>query len=287
MKTILFGLACVLLPVPGFSQQLSFETVGAPASLQRTDGFHSSHRAGTLTVRPFQMFPAAAACWQSPPTSTSAGTPPSTNIKPHQRPHLIELTRADWRPLTNSEKFSFFWRDLLHWETHASLLFDTGLSYVTENADYLGWGTRGVFTRYGLNVADEANFTFFNAFFFPTIFHQDPRYIPSDQGRIGTRLAYAASRVLIARADSGKSQINASRIVGDFVATSISSAMYSSYGADIGTGGNFADFGLNLATDAAFDVFKEFWPDLARKMKLNLWLRNLVRSALRDYGRAG
>jgi len=288
MRRIVLRLACVVLclPVQGFSQRL-FLRYGVSLSPPRSIESGGRRAPDGISVRPFQLFPAAAACWQNPATTNTAATPPSSNITPHQRPHLIELTRANWRPLTTSEKFSFFWRDLLHWETHASLLFDTGLSYATSDRDYLGSGARGFFTRYGINAADEANFTFFNAFFFPSVFHQDPRYIPSDQGSISGRLAYAASRVLITRADNGKSQINASRIFGDFIATTIDSIMYSSYGADVGTGGNFANYGVNLATDAAFDIFKEFWPDLARKMKLNLWLRNIVRGALRDSVRVG
>jgi hypothetical protein len=61
--------------------------------------------------------------------------------------------------------------------------------------------------------------------------------------------------------------------------------MYSSYGADVGIGGNFVAYGNNMGSEAAFNVFKEFWPDVARKMKLSLWLRNIVRSQLRDYVR--
>jgi hypothetical protein len=40
-----------------------------------------------------------------------------------------------------------------------------------------------------------------------------------------------------------------------------------------------------MGTEAAFDILKEFWPDVARKMKVKLWLRNLVRASLRDYVR--
>jgi hypothetical protein len=45
--------------------------------------------------------------------------------------------------------------------------------------------------------------------------------------------------------------------------------------------------GINLGSDAAFDLFKEFWPDVARKMKLNVWIRNLVTASIRDEIRVG
>jgi hypothetical protein len=46
--------------------------------------------------------------------------------------------------------------------------------------------------------------------------------------------------------------------------------------------GNFANFGINIASEAAFDLLKEFWPDVARKLRLNVWIRNSVRRSVRD-----
>ncbi len=198
------------------------------------------------------------------------------------RPHLIELSSANWQPLRSSEKFELFWRDLIHWETHASLAFDAGISAALADRQYLGTGAKGYFKTYGLNVADEADFTFFCAFLFPTVFHQDPRYIPRDHGSTGQRLAYALSRVVVTRADSGKSEFNASKVAGIVIATSVSSSYYSAFGADVGVGGTFASMGINFGSEAAFDLFKEFWPDVARKLKLNVWIRNIVRGSVRD-----
>ncbi|MBZ5498921.1 MAG: hypothetical protein LAP85_21190 [Acidobacteriia bacterium] len=195
---------------------------------------------------------------------------------------MIELSAANWRPLTPQEKRSLFVRDLYNWETHLSLILDAGFSLAIGDRSYLGGGAAGLARRDGLNIADEVNFTFFNAYLFPAIFHQDPRYIPLDHGTRGARLGYALSRVVITRSDSGRSEFNRSKIVGTVLATSLSSAYYAAAGADVGVGGNFASMGINLASDAAFDVLKEFWPDVARKLKMSVWIRNLVRAALRD-----
>jgi hypothetical protein len=205
----------------------------------------------------------------------------------HEKPHLIELSAANWRPLTRREKLNLFDEDLLHWETHVSLAFDAGIASALGARPYLGTGARGYFRKYGLNVADEVDFAFFNGFFFPTMFHEDPRYIPFDHGTVCRRFFYAVSRVAVTRNDFGQSEFNKSRVLGTVVATSISSAYYSAFGADVGVGGNFASMGINLGSDAAFDLFKEFWPDVARKMKLNVWIRNLVTASIRDEIRVG
>jgi hypothetical protein len=270
MKRALVIFICILIPAPAFSRVVWFSAFpSGPAE--------EEHR--TTSVGPLELFPPDVGNQSGSVTQTS-GTPARK-----QRPHMIELTAANWRPLTRTEKFDLFKHDLLNWGTHASIAFDSGLSMVTQDRPYLGTGARGYFTRYGLNLADQANFCFFKASLFPSIFHQDPRYIPHDGGSTAERLKYALTRVFVARGDSGQSEVNRSNMVGMLISTSISSVMYSSYGADVGVGGNFVAYGYNIATEAAFNVLKEFWPDVARKMKLNLWLRNIVRASLRDHVR--
>jgi hypothetical protein len=207
----------------------------------------------------------------------------SSNQQDEDKPHLIELTSNNWRPLSNKEKFQLFERDLLHWGTHASLLLDSGISAALADRRYLGVGVSGYFSIYGMNAADESNFVFVNGFLFPTLFHEDPRYIPRDHGSVRQRLVYSLTRTVVARSDSGKPKFNESRLLGALVSTSLSSAYYSKVGgADVSVKGCFASFGINIASEAAFDLLKEFWPDVARKLKINVWIRNAVRRSVRD-----
>ena len=255
MKKLAAAFVCILIPFTALSGTQRFSIYpSASAESESRD----------VSVSGLQLF-------QADPASQngSSGVPANPGIQPNParkpRVHMIELTAANWKPLTRAEKFSLFSHDLLRWDVHASMAFDSGLSFATKDRPYLGNGARGYFTRYGLNAADEADFCFFTAFLFPSVFHQDPRYIPRDGGTTGARLAYALTRVVVARGDFGGSEINRSNMLGTFVATSISSAMYSSYGADVGAAGNFVAFGYNMATEAAFNVLKEFWPDVKRK----------------------
>ncbi len=269
MRRLVATVIFLLVSGPAFGDNAEFFSLNFSMS---TEG----NRAAVASSRP-QPFPANSVVPANPGTQAQTAR--------RQRPHMIELNAANWQPLKNSEKFGLFARDLTHWGTQASIAFDSGLSFATRDRPFLGNGARGYFTRYGLNVADEANFCFFSTFFFPSVFHQDPRYIPHDSGKTSKRLAYSVTRVLITRSDSGKAEVNLSNLLGVLFATSISSAMYSSYGADVGVGGNFVAFGYNMGSEAAFNILKEFWPDVARKMKVRMWLRNVVRASLRDYVR--
>ena len=78
--------------------------------------------------------------------------------------------------------------------------------------------------RLGAAAAGETSAAFFSGFVFPTLLHQDPRYFRSQQNDISDRLAYAASRVIIGRSDSGHNVINASAILGQFVQAAVSNA---------------------------------------------------------------
>jgi hypothetical protein len=213
---------------------------------------------------------------------SSSGPQPQGKNPSRDHSYLIELTSANWRPLSDSEKFRLFSRDLLHWETHLSLAMDAGLSLATNDRLFLGRGGYGFLRRYGFNIADEANDTFFGAFLFPTLFHEDPRYIPMDHGTRRARIAYALSRVVLTRNDAGSAELNKSLVLGTVVSSAISSAYYSPVGGSTGAGVIFANAGISLASVAGFNLFKEYWPNVSRKLKLNLWIRNLIRSLVRD-----
>jgi hypothetical protein len=190
---------------------------------------------------------------------------------------IVELTSENWRPLDSKEKFQGFEHDLFHWGTQASLVFNTSISAATSS-----FGFSSYLRLYSLNAADECNFVFFNGFLFPTVFHEDPRYIPRDRGSVRQRLAYALTRTVVARSDSGKPKFNATRLLGTLAATSLSSSYYYRAGADVSIKSNFVNYGINLGSETAMDMLKEFWPDVARKLKLNVWIRNAIRHSLRD-----
>jgi hypothetical protein len=210
--------------------------------------------------------------------------PPTAATQPAKKPrhHLIELTSKNWQPLKPGEKFELFWRDMISWETHLSLAGDAAISFATDDRNYLGTGAKGYAKRYGINVLDEANGTFMQSFLLPTIFHEESRYIPYPDGTKRQRVVYAIESVVIARKDSGGMTLNKSKLIGELASSSISYIYNSPVGRNTEFSATLTATAINLGTDAAFNLFKEFWPDFARKVKLNVWLRNIVRSSIRD-----
>jgi hypothetical protein len=112
------------------------------------------------------------------------------------------------------------------------------------------------------------------------IFKQDPRYLPMDHGRKRDRIAYAMSRVVITRSDSGREVFNVSHVGGAIIASNLSNLYYPD-GRDNSTRAAFERVGFGLATDSAYNIFIEFWPDFARKLHLGKFFQQLVRRTIR------
>jgi hypothetical protein len=129
-----------------------------------------------------------------------------------------------------------------------------------------GQGAKGYSKRYSAGLADRATGDFFGVFLYPSIFHQDPRYYRQGQGSVKSRLGHALSHRLVTHSDSGRRMFNFSEW-----ATIISSKAISNlYHPDNprGFAPNAERVGWNVTNDMAWDVLREFWPEIAHKLKL-------------------
>ena len=126
-----------------------------------------------------------------------------------------------------------------------------------------GWGGYG--KRFGAYAADGTIENFLVGAVLPSALHQDPRFFQSGEGGFGKRAWYSMSRILITRSDAGKSQFNASEILGAAAGSAISN--YSYHPKEDRTLNNTASvFASQIGYDAVTFVIKEFWPDIQRKM---------------------
>jgi hypothetical protein len=132
--------------------------------------------------------------------------------------------------------------------------------------DYPGYGqgAQGYAKRYGAAMADGAIGNYMSEAVFPSLLHQDPRYFRMGEGGAWKRVGYALSRVLVTRTDAGNWAFNTSEIAGNAVAAGIANLYYPAENRSVGD--TAEKFGLNVVSDAGFNVLKEFWPDMRRKV---------------------
>lgn len=174
-----------------------------------------------------------------------------------------ELPNApSYQRLTNKQKFHLF----LHKGTSPFVLLDAGITTSTwQLGDDPPFGTGGgaLAKGFGAAIAQEETSLFLGRFLFPTLLHQDPRYFPAAEGSSKFhRGMYAASRVFMTRSDTGRQTWNGGYILGNLASAGISNLYISNRDA----GSIFTDFAVGMATDAGYNIAREFWPAMRKKV---------------------
>jgi hypothetical protein len=163
-------------------------------------------------------------------------------------------------PLTPQQKFDAFLRNIHSAGFSFGILTDSLISEASGAYPTVGGGMRGYGQRLGLAAAGETSAAFFSGFVFPTLLHQDPRYFRSHEDSISDRLAYAASRVIIGRSDSGHNVFNFSAILSQFAQAAVSNA-YIPYRNET-VSGTLENAVAGLGAIAQANILNEFWPDI-------------------------
>jgi hypothetical protein len=127
-----------------------------------------------------------------------------------------------------------------------------------------GQGAQGFAKYYGGAFADQAIGNMMTEAIFPAVLHQDPRYFNKAKGGFFSRTGYAISREVITLGDDGQNHFNTSELLGNAVAAGISNAYYPAVNRSFSNTAN--KWGQQIGLDTAFNIMKEFWPDVRRKL---------------------
>jgi hypothetical protein len=167
-------------------------------------------------------------------------------------------------PLSTRQKFDLFLQRSHSFDTLSGAFIDSVTAQITGAYPSFGGGMAGYGKRLAAATAGAESASFFGTFALPALLHQDPRYFRSQQTEISQRLAYAASRVIIGRSDSGRSVINTSLILSEFVQAAVSNA-YIPYRRET-VPGTIENALTGLGSVAQARILTEFWPDIVTFM---------------------
>ncbi|MBV8514868.1 MAG: hypothetical protein JO260_06175 [Acidobacteria bacterium] len=164
-------------------------------------------------------------------------------------------------PLTVKQKYILAWHQTVDFSAHIGNLFQAGLQQASDAQPHYGEGWGPYLERFGAAEGDQVTSSFFIFGFLPSILHDDPRYFRKGPGHsIKSRIYYAATRTVISRKDSGESTFNIPQVAGQLFQQSISTIYYPPE--DRTSGRVFENWGTTLAYNSAYNVVKEFYPDL-------------------------
>ena len=166
-------------------------------------------------------------------------------------------------PLTSGQKFKLAVQYLNPY-TFAFVAAEAGVNQARNSPKEYGQGAEGFGKRYGAGFADGLTAGVLITGVYPSLLRQDPRYYRLGEGNSSHRTGYALTRILVTRQDSGRKVLNFSEILGSFSSSALAVTYYPK------SQRNFSDVaeraGIQFAFDAGFNVLKEFYPDIERKL---------------------
>jgi hypothetical protein len=164
-------------------------------------------------------------------------------------------------PLTVKQKYTLALHQSVDFSAHIGNAFQAALQQASNSQPHYGQGWGPYAERFGAAEGDQATSSFFIFGFLPSILHDDPRYFrkgPSHSFK--SRLYYSATRTVITRKDSGEPTFNIPQVAGQLFQQSISTIYYPPE--DRTAGRVFENWGTTLAYTSAYNVVKEFYPDV-------------------------
>jgi hypothetical protein len=164
------------------------------------------------------------------------------------------------------DKFLLFVKDSTGPINSIGTAFSAGIDHSSNRDPTFGLGSAGYAKRYGATLADSVSAKFFRDLAYPAIFHEDPRYYRLGRGSAGKRLFNAAEHLFVAHHEDGTRMFNYSEWLGSASSAALGNLYHP--GNEHGTGDTARRIGYGFAFDIGYDVLREFWPEISRKLKL-------------------
>ncbi len=150
----------------------------------------------------------------------------------------------------------------------------------TDSDNAFGDGWAGFSRRIGTYTTDDYSSEFFQTFFFPSIFRQDPRYHRIPYARFHVRLFHAMTHVLVSQSDDLHPCPNYGELLGTIASSTLTNVYHE--GQKQGFTQTARRDVVSVGSDAAFDVLNEFLPDLVKHIKVrNIFLQRIAFEATR------
>ena len=171
---------------------------------------------------------------------------------------------AAFVPLTPKQKWSLAFKENIDPFNIASAFMAAGFSQMGNQTPKYGEGGRAYGKRVGAALADFGTQNVFSAGLLANLLHQDPRYYRKGPGTgVVKRVIYSASRILIARQDTGASAFNASGVFGTMMGIGASNLYYPAGSRCLEV--MLGRLNTSFSGGIMGNLMSEFWPDLQKK----------------------
>lgn len=200
-------------------------------------------------------------------SSSAAASQPKNDrifdIIPNYR--TVENPQFKMQPLTAKEKFKLAAED--SFDPYAYVIAGAFAGFAQAQNDPRSWKQESwgpPVKRYLAAFADQTDENMMTEAVVPALLKEDPRYFRLGAGSFFKRTSYAVSRIWITRTDAGGSTFNFSEIGGAGISSAISNIYYPAEDRTLSK--NLSRWGVQVGEDTFFNLLKEYWPDIRRKI---------------------
>lgn len=170
---------------------------------------------------------------------------------------------APYSPLGVKQKFYLFNYRTIQPSSFGKSAFTAGVAHLQDSPEEWGQGWDGFGRRYGHRLVNRGveNMIGFGV---AAALRQDGRFFRRGEGGVGGRLWHAVAHTFVTRTDSGGRTFAVWRFAGNYGAQFVSNAWRPERQTDFGD--TMLRGTISISYDAAANVFKEFWPDIRRRV---------------------
>jgi hypothetical protein len=205
--------------------------------------FRTESAAGETRPPDPQTFPGVHS--RTPAGSTTVGTPKTLR----------------YTPLTNGEKWRYYWRSTYNSVSFLRIAATSGISQAQNDNPEWGQGMEG----YGKRFASKLGHRIVRRSIhhgLGALLNEDPRYLPSGDTGFFPRVSYAVSRTFIVRTDDGGERFAYARTVSVFAGAFISRTWHPESDRTVRSAMESA--AISLGVSMGLNIFKEYWRDVRR-----------------------
>jgi hypothetical protein len=171
---------------------------------------------------------------------------------------------AQLPPLSTRQKFTLAYHDSFDYSAFVWTGIISAQSFGLNSDPELGGGLAGYSRYYWRAFVDGVSGTYFTEAIVPAMTKEDPRYYTMGHGGFFRRMAYALTRTVVTKTDSGGESFNWSEVGGNGAEAALSNLYYPPQ--ERGASQTVRDWGTQMESAALNNIAKEFWPDIRRKI---------------------
>src|SRR5277367_3185805 len=210
---------------------------------------------------------------QTPPDAPSATKPPSSptgipgegiyNLMQKKSLFFPNIATSTQR-LSPGGKFQLFVDNSISVSAISYAVVSSAVSQADNSPTGYEQGWDAYAKRFGSYMARNASSEFFGTFVLASALHEDPRFYPEINPGFGQAVTYSVKSLFVTRSDDGRKVANISGLGGPLMAEGLANVYWPDRNRTVGD--TFLRYGLDLATTAGGNFFREYWPGLYKKM---------------------